>query len=70
MKNKVAILVGFIVGVAGFLGLFKVLFLDHIPPEDEVPPGVVVFIAILNGFLFAFLASLIQNTLTRKSDVR
>ena len=65
MKNKSGIIIGFILGLTGFLILFKVIFLANIPPEDELAPGVVVFIAILNGVLFAFLGHLIQNYLEK-----
>jgi hypothetical protein len=41
--------------------MFKIIFLDHIPPEDELAPGIVVAVAILNGFLFAYAGHLIQN---------
>lgn len=52
---------GFVLGGAGFLLIFKIFFLEHIPPEDEVPPGVVVFVALVNGLLFAFAGYLVQN---------
>lgn len=38
MKNKTGIIVGFVIGLTGFLLLFKLIFLDHIPPEDEIAP--------------------------------
>jgi NhaP-type Na+/H+ or K+/H+ antiporter len=66
MKNKAGIIIGFIAGVAGFLLLFKFLFLDKIPREDEVAPGLVVLAAVFNGLLFAFIGSMIQNYLDRK----
>ncbi len=66
MKNKAGIILGFIAGVAGFLLLFKFIFLDKIPPDDEVAPGLVVLAAVFNGLLFAFIGSLIQNYLGRK----
>ena len=62
MRNKTGIVIGFVLGVTGFLAMFKVVFLDHIPPEDELAPGIVVMIAIVNGFLFAFAGYLIQNS--------
>lgn len=58
MKNKTGIIIGFVSGLAGFLLMFKLIFLDHIPPEDELSPGIVVAVAILNGLLFAYV---IQN---------
>jgi hypothetical protein len=66
MKNKAGIIIGFITGFAGFLLLFKILFLDKIPREDEVAPGLVMLAAIFNGLLFAFVGSLIQRYLGRK----
>lgn len=66
MKNKAGIIIGFITGVAGFLLLFKILFLDKIPREDELAPGLVVLAAVFNGLFFAFIGSLIQNYLDRK----
>jgi NhaP-type Na+/H+ or K+/H+ antiporter len=66
MKNKAGIIIGFIAGVAGFLLLFKFLFFDKIPREDEVAPGLVVLAAVFNGLLFAFIGSMIQNYLDRK----
>ncbi|MBI2430188.1 MAG: hypothetical protein HYV29_15580 [Ignavibacteriales bacterium] len=61
MKNKTGTISGFVFGLAGFLLMFKFVFLDNIPPEDELAPGIVVFISILNGTLFAFIGNLIQN---------
>ncbi len=66
MKNKTGIICGFILGVTGFLWGFKLLFLDHIPPEDEVAPGIVVIASVLNGLLFAFIGSLIQHYFVKK----
>jgi len=66
MKNKVGTLGGFVLGVGGFLWLFKVLILDHVPPSDELAPGIVVFIAVLNGLLFAYLGARIQHSFVRK----
>ena len=68
MKNKAGIIIGFITGVAGFLLLFKFIFLDKIPPEDEVAPGLVMLAAIFNGLLFGFIGSLIQNYLGWKKS--
>ena len=65
MKNKAGIIIGFIAGFAGFLLLFKILFLDKIPREDEVAPGLVMLAAIFNGLLFAFVGSMIQNYLKK-----
>lgn len=70
MKNKAGIIVGFIFGVAAFLLMFKVIFLDNIPPEDELAPGIVMFIAIMNGLLFAFIGSYIQQSFSRKKSYK
>lgn len=66
MKTKAGLIAGFILGVTAFLFLFKIIFLDHISPEDELAPGIVVIASVLNGFLFAFIGSLIQNYFVRK----
>jgi Na+/proline symporter len=68
MKGKLAMLVGFVLGLAGFLLLFKIFFLPNIPPEDEVPPIVVVLAAIVNGFLFGYIAYLFQKTRAAKKE--
>ena len=68
MKNKTGIISGFVLGLTGFLLLFKFVFLDTIPPEDELAPGVVVMAAIMNGLLFAFVGHLIQNYLRKKGN--
>lgn len=70
MKNKAGIIIGFIAGVAGFLLLFKIIFLNKIPPEDEIAPGLVMLAAIFNGLLFAFIGSLVQNYLKKKRQNR
>jgi hypothetical protein len=61
MKNKTGIVSGFVLGLAGFLLMFKLFILDNIPREDEVPPGIVVAVSILNGLLFAYAGYSIQN---------
>jgi hypothetical protein len=68
MKNKAGIISGFIIGVTGFLLMFKIIFLDNIPPADELAPGIVVLASVLNGLLFAFIGSLIQNYFMKKRD--
>ena len=68
MKNKTGIISGFVVGMAGFLLMFKLFFLDNIPPEDEVPPGMVVIAAIMTGLVFAYVGYLIQNYFRRKGN--
>ena len=48
--------------------MFKLIFLDHITPEDEIAPGLVVIAAVLNGLLFAFAGYLIQNYFGKKRN--
>ena len=66
MKNKAGKLIGFVIGLAGFLLLFKVIFLPTIPPSDELAPGIVVIISILSGFLVAYAGHLLQNYLGKQ----
>jgi hypothetical protein len=66
MNNKTGKIIGFVLGLVGFLWIFKIVVLVNIPPEDELAPGIVVFAAVLNGLLFAFVGSLIQGSLGRK----
>jgi len=68
MKNKVGIISGFAVGVTGFLLLFKIIFLDNIPPSDELAPGIVVIASILTGVFFAFIGFKIQNYFVKKRN--
>ena len=70
MKNKAGKIFGFIIGVTGFLLMFKLIFLDNISPADELAPGIVVIASVLNGFLFAFIGSLIQNHLVKKRNYK
>ena len=70
MKNKAGKIGGFVFGMASFLLLFKLIFLDRIPKEDEVPPGAVMIAAILNGLLFAFIGSLLQNYIVKKRNYK
>ena len=70
MKNKVGKLSGFVFGVTGFLWMFKLIFLDNIPPADELAPGIVVIASVLNGLLFAFIGSLIQNYFLKKRNYK
>ena len=66
MKNITSVVIGFIVGVAGFLFLFKIIIiLNRIAPEDELAPGIVVLASVLNGVLFAFAGSFLQKKLTK-----
>jgi hypothetical protein len=66
MKNKIGKLSGFILGITGFLLMFKLIFLNNIPPQDELAPGIVVIASVLNGLLFAFIGSLIQKYFVEK----
>lgn len=59
-------MIGFVLGVTGFLLMFKVIFLDNIPPSDELAPGIVVFASLLNGLLFAVIGSAIQNYFVKR----
>lgn len=61
MKNTAGKIVGFILGMGGFLVLYKYLVLDHIPPTDEIAPGMVLIASLISGICFAWLGSLIQN---------
>lgn len=68
MKNKTGIIIGFVLGVTGFLFMFKIIFLDNIPPSDELAPGIVVFAAVLNGLLFAVIGSGVQSYFAKKRE--
>lgn len=67
MKKNIIKISGFVLGLVGFLLVFKVFVLPTIPPNDEIAPGMVLIAAILNGFLFAFIGSLIQKYLRHKN---
>jgi hypothetical protein len=67
MKNIIGTITGFVVGLVGFLLLFKVVVLDNVPPEDELAPGIVLFIAIMSGVLFAFAGYLVQRNFAKKN---
>lgn len=67
MKKNIVKIIGFALGLVGFLLVFKVFVLPTIPPNDEIAPGMVVIAAILNGFLFSFIGSLIQKYLRHKN---
>lgn len=69
MKNKTGKISGFILGVMGFLLMFKLIFLRNIPPSDELAPGMVVIIAIMNGLICGFIGSVIQNYFARRGKV-
>jgi len=68
MKNKTGIISGFVLGLAGFLLMFKLIFLDNIPPEDELAPGMVLIVAILSGLLFAFAGHKLQDHFRKKRN--
>ena len=68
MKNKTGIISGFVFGLTSFLLMFKLLFLDRIPPADELAPGIVVLASILNGVLFAFIGHAVQKHLKTGSE--
>jgi hypothetical protein len=70
MQNKMGVIIGFAFGVVAFLYLFKLIILDHVPPSDELAPGVVVIMSVLSGFAFAFIGSLIQNRFTKKRNYK
>ena len=67
MKNKLGKTGGFLLGVTSFLLAFKLLVLDRISPDDELAPGVVVLLAILNGILFGYLGNFLQNRENRNA---
>ena len=70
MKNKAGIISGFILGVAAFLWMFKLLFLDHVPPSDELAPGIVDFASVMNGLLFAYIGSRVQKYFVKKRNYK
>lgn len=70
MKNKVGLISGFVLGVAGFLFLFKVIILDTTPPSDELAPGIVVLASLMNGFLFGFIGSRLQTYFGKKRSYK
>ena len=65
MKNIAGKIIGFIIGMAGFLFLFKVLILDRISPEDELDPGMVLIASIISGIVSGFAGNVVQNYLTK-----
>jgi hypothetical protein len=66
MKNKLGVIIGFVIGVTGLLYTFKIVFLDNINPADELAPGIVVILSIINGCIFAYLGSFIQRYFAKK----
>jgi len=61
MKNIVGIIIGFLAGAIGFMAFFKLFFLDRIPREDELAPGIIVALAITVGSFCGFAGSVIQE---------
>lgn len=70
MKNIAGIIIGFVLGLTGFLILFKIIFLDNISPADELAPGIVVFVSILSGLLFAFVGHRVQKLYFGKRRIK
>ncbi|MEP7323975.1 MAG: hypothetical protein ABI761_18750 [Saprospiraceae bacterium] len=66
MKNILGRIIGFVIGMGGFLFLFKLIFLDHISREDEIAPGAVMIVAIASGLIFAYAGNYVQNYITTK----
>lgn len=67
MKNLAGKIIGFIVGIAGFLFLFKILILDRTSPEDELAPGMVLILSIISGVLFGFAGNILQNYFAKRN---
>lgn len=61
MKNAVGKIAGFVIGMAGFLLLFKVIILDRTSPADELAPGIVMIAAVISGLLFGFVGAKLQQ---------
>lgn len=70
MKNKTGLISGFVLGVTGFLLMFKFIFLDHIPPADELAPGIVVLASVMNGVLFAYIGYLLQHYFVKEGNYK
>lgn len=67
MKNKAGKLIGFAIGLAGFMAVFKMIFQPYIPREDEVPPGLVLIMSVITGLLFSLAGHILQNYLQKKT---
>lgn len=65
MKNLAGKIIGFAIGMAGFLFLFKVLILDKTSPSDELAPGAVMILAVFSGLILGFAGNLVQNYLRK-----
>lgn len=61
LKNNAGGITGFILGVIGFLILFKVIILDNHPPSDELAPGIVVVLSVIAGLVMAVAGNFIQR---------
>ncbi|HMS68112.1 MAG: hypothetical protein WAT92_24640 [Saprospiraceae bacterium] len=61
MKKKLGLILGFIIGFASFLFMWKMIFLTRITPEDELAPGAVMILAVILGSILGFLGSKIQK---------
>lgn len=68
MKNMTGSITGFLLGAIGFLVIFKMAFLKHIPPEDELAPGIVVIIAIVIGLFSGFIGGRVENYFRTKAN--
>jgi divalent metal cation (Fe/Co/Zn/Cd) transporter len=68
MKNKTGIVVGFVIGVAGFL-LFISFFLGKVVEELDAP-GAVLIASVISGLVFAFVGYLIQNHSGKKIKIK
>ena len=67
MRYKSGFIGGFVVGMIGFLLMFKLIILDNVPPSDELAPGIVVLASMMNGLLFAFIGLLIQKRFGKRT---
>ncbi|GAB3503162.1 hypothetical protein [Emticicia fontis] len=65
MKNLAGKIIGFAIGMAGFLLLFKILILDKTSPSDELAPGMVLIMSITSGVILGFAGNFVQNYLKR-----
>lgn len=66
MKSKLGMMIGFVIGLGGFLSLFKLFVLPAIPPNDEIAPGLVLFAGIMSGVVFGYFGYLIQRRYRRQ----
>jgi len=61
MKNKTGRIGGFVLGVTGFLVMFKLCFFLIFHQKMSSLQELWFFVSVLNGVLFAFKGSVIQN---------